>query len=396
MKQRKVVRDEQNNILLRQKYIGNAEFRNDTLEAVYHDDGRLTPKEDGSWQHEYVLRDHLGNTRVMFADMDNDQAVDASEILQQNHYYPFGMNQEGAWDAPTNTTENRYQYNGKELNTDFGLNLNDYGARWYDSAIGRMTTVDRFAEKYYSLSSYGYAANSPFKYIDVNGDSLEVSQLKEFDAGAAGDLIADLQSKSGLVLNVDGDGNVTYATDDDGKAVVTKNSNGKNTGSKTARKALMKLINSRNKVSVGGTTGLTRVDMDGPNPNLILFSPGQTTRQMSEDYVSIDLNRTTWGYALTFFHELGHTAYGGSGLDPSPSTGEDGYEVVGRQERLPNKIRRELGIEQYGQRVTYYHYPIITGNRMGAYFPWSAKSLRQLKQGTAPTEKYILHPYSNF
>jgi hypothetical protein len=84
VKQRKVVRDEQDNILLRQKYIGNTELRDDAIEAVYHDDGRLTPKEDGGWQHEYVLKDHLGNTRVMFADVDNDQVVDASEILQRN------------------------------------------------------------------------------------------------------------------------------------------------------------------------------------------------------------------------------------------------------------------------------------------------------------------------
>jgi len=31
---------------------------------------------------------------------------------------------------------NRYQYNGKELTSDLGLNWNDYGTRWYDPAIG--------------------------------------------------------------------------------------------------------------------------------------------------------------------------------------------------------------------------------------------------------------------
>ncbi|MEZ5042495.1 MAG: RHS repeat-associated core domain-containing protein [Saprospiraceae bacterium] len=42
---------------------------------------------------------------------------------------------------------NRYQYNGKELTEDLGLNWNDYGARWYDLAIGRWNAVDLLAEK---------------------------------------------------------------------------------------------------------------------------------------------------------------------------------------------------------------------------------------------------------
>ena len=36
-------------------------------------------------------------------------------------------------------------------------------------------TQDRFAEKYYSLSPYSYAAGNPIKYIDINGDSLWIN-----------------------------------------------------------------------------------------------------------------------------------------------------------------------------------------------------------------------------
>ncbi len=76
---------------------------------------------------------HLGNTRITFADLANSGTVTTAEILQQNHYYPFGANIEGL----TTTSPNKYQYNGKEWNEDFGLEWNDYGARFYDPWVGR-------------------------------------------------------------------------------------------------------------------------------------------------------------------------------------------------------------------------------------------------------------------
>lgn len=83
------------------------------------------------------------------------------------------MNQTGDWYATT-APENKYQYNGKELNEELGLNWNDYGARYYDAAVGRFFSTDRFAEKYYSMNPYQYGAANPINFIDVNGDSLAI------------------------------------------------------------------------------------------------------------------------------------------------------------------------------------------------------------------------------
>ncbi len=65
--------------------------------------------------------------------------------------------------------ENKYRYNGKEWNEDFGLGWYDYGARWYDPAIGRWNAVDQSAENYFGWSSYHYAANNPIRVMDLDG-----------------------------------------------------------------------------------------------------------------------------------------------------------------------------------------------------------------------------------
>ena len=47
----------------------------------------------------------------------------------------------------------------------------------YDSELGMFHTQDRYAEKYYSMSTYQYTANNPIIFIDVNGDSVNVADL---------------------------------------------------------------------------------------------------------------------------------------------------------------------------------------------------------------------------
>lgn len=55
-----------------------------------------------------------------------------------------------------------------------GLDLYDSQARWYDSLLGRTSTMDPLAEKYYSLSPYLWCAGNPVKYGDERGDTIAV------------------------------------------------------------------------------------------------------------------------------------------------------------------------------------------------------------------------------
>ena len=75
----------------------------------------------------------------------------------------------------------RYTFGGKEFNADFGLKLNDFGARWYDPAIARWTATDPAGSSYSTISPFAYVANNPMLYIDPTGAYIEEGSQKEWE-----------------------------------------------------------------------------------------------------------------------------------------------------------------------------------------------------------------------
>lgn len=67
----------------------------------------------------------------------------------------------------------RFGFNGMEKDDDIkgGGNSLDFGARIYDSRLGRFLSIDPQAIKYVGLTPYSFAGNSPIMFIDNNGEN---------------------------------------------------------------------------------------------------------------------------------------------------------------------------------------------------------------------------------
>jgi RHS repeat-associated protein len=117
----------------------------------------------------YSITDHLGSTRAIVQLSDGEV-----NLLGRNDYYPFGQRVDSP-QSPVNN--NRYTFSGKEEQEMFGLELLDFGFRMYDPFIGRWTTPDPLAEKYYSYSPYNYCLNNPARFIDPWGLAVEPPRM---------------------------------------------------------------------------------------------------------------------------------------------------------------------------------------------------------------------------
>ena len=131
-------------------------YKNNVLKQILIDGGYITFS-GTTPNYFYYLKDHLGNNRVVL--------TPSGTALQVNHYYPFG----GLFGESTGGSTQRFMYNGKELDRTHGLDWYDYGARHMTPDVGRFTTIDPMAEKYYSISPYVYCANNPVNSIDPDG-----------------------------------------------------------------------------------------------------------------------------------------------------------------------------------------------------------------------------------
>ena len=193
-----------------QTYIYGIEYRGSFMESVAHQEGRLfntvNSTVNASWRYEYSISDHLGNTRLTFTDKataDGIIKVEDGEVLEEAHYYPFGLAMEGPWMNDAAALDTRYKFNGIERIQDFGLNVDMAMYRAYDPAIGRWWQADPIAKAW--ENPYAAMYNNPMNWSDFLGadpgkqDSLPTVEVR-----------AKRINNNSLVTNLKIDGDFVY------------------------------------------------------------------------------------------------------------------------------------------------------------------------------------------
>ena len=166
-------------------YAGGYVYLNNTLQFIAQPEGYVDPVAQSSqvkgssngtttysaYNYIFQFKDHLGNIRLSYGDSDKNGAVDTSEIIEESHYYPFGLKQKGYnyVQAGGNDLAQQWKFGGKQYQEELGLDWYDITARNYDPALGRWMNLDPLAEAMRRHSPYNYAFDNPIFFIDPDG-----------------------------------------------------------------------------------------------------------------------------------------------------------------------------------------------------------------------------------
>jgi RHS repeat-associated protein len=138
-------------------------------------------------EKQYYMANHLQSVSAVVSDMvipkdcNNDNVVDfyRAQIISAVDFYSFGFAQAG---RSFNSNDVRVGHNGKEkddvMNVEGGSY--DFGARMYDSRLGRFHSIDPAAKDLPYFSCYQFTNNSPALFIDPTGEKLVVAGTRGY------------------------------------------------------------------------------------------------------------------------------------------------------------------------------------------------------------------------
>ena len=166
-------------------YAGSFVYKDGNLEFMHMAEGYAEPNSLGGFDYIYQYKDHLGNVRLSYSDIDGNGSIDPStEILSEKNFYPFGLEHRGynnVVSANANSQAEKWKFQGQEHQEELGLNWISFKYRNYDPAIARFFNVDPLAEDYVYNGVYNFAENRVIDGIELEG--LEWKSIKDEDNG---------------------------------------------------------------------------------------------------------------------------------------------------------------------------------------------------------------------
>ncbi len=124
-------------------------------------------------------------------------------MLQQDDYYPFGLE----INTLTSSPKNEYLYNKKELQEE--IQQYDYGARFYDPVIARWNSIDPLSETSRRWTPYNYVYNNPVRFIDPDGMKADSAEAAKEEQQRQADIQKELGQGLSMATNL-------WHTDDSG------------------------------------------------------------------------------------------------------------------------------------------------------------------------------------
>ena len=123
----------------------------------------------------FFLENHLGNVLATVSDKKIPRFTNGildhyeADIISSTDYYGFGQEEEG---RNFNSKASRYGFNGKMKDNEVEGegDVYDFGARMYDSRLGRFMSCDPMEKKFAWMSPYAAFADDPINLADEDGN----------------------------------------------------------------------------------------------------------------------------------------------------------------------------------------------------------------------------------
>ena len=148
----------------------------------------------------YYLKDHLGSVRAV---IDEDK-----KVITAQDYDAWGYYLENRTYEPY-TTKNKFT--GKERDSETSYDY--FGARYYDSRIGRWGATDPLFEKHIQFTPYNYVLNNSMILIDPDGRQIYFSDIQNIRNEQITSLRMMIDPKYGNYINYTMNDNGEYLLD---------------------------------------------------------------------------------------------------------------------------------------------------------------------------------------